>query len=116
MQLSPFETLRDAESYYATLAYDGIRLTKHKKRLDMILAASAGATKAMRRKSRWSSLARPSFAPVTPEVREDHAAYIGNWLTVLKGDKRAIFSAAAHVQRAVDFLRHVGGDVERSEA
>ena len=41
---------------------------------------------------------------LTPEVRDDHAAYIASWLTVLKNDKRAIFSAAAHAQRAVDFL------------
>jgi antirestriction protein ArdC len=31
-------------------------------------------------------------------------AYLGRWLTVLKEDKRAIFSAAAHAQRAADFL------------
>jgi antirestriction protein ArdC len=41
---------------------------------------------------------------LTPEVREDHADYIGFWLQVLKSDKRAIFSAAAHAQRAVDYL------------
>jgi antirestriction protein ArdC len=41
---------------------------------------------------------------LTPEVREDHAAYIEHWLKVLKQDKRAIFTAAAHAQRAVDFL------------
>jgi antirestriction protein ArdC len=41
---------------------------------------------------------------LTPEVRDDHAAYIGSWLKVLKEDKRAIFSAAAHAQRAVEFL------------
>jgi antirestriction protein ArdC len=37
-------------------------------------------------------------------MREDHAAYIASWLEVLKNDKRAIFSAAAHAQRAADFL------------
>lgn len=41
---------------------------------------------------------------LTPEVREDHAAYIASWLKVLKEDKRAIFTAAAHAQRAADFL------------
>ena len=41
---------------------------------------------------------------ITPEVREDHAAYIGSWLKVLKEDKRAIFSAASHASKAVDFL------------
>jgi antirestriction protein ArdC len=42
---------------------------------------------------------------ITPEIREDHAAYIGHWLKVLKNDKRAIFSAAAHAQRAADYLK-----------
>ena len=41
---------------------------------------------------------------ITPEVREDHAAYIESWLKVLKNDKRAIFTAASHAQKAADFL------------
>jgi antirestriction protein ArdC len=35
---------------------------------------------------------------ITPEVMPDHASYIAKWLTVLKNDKRAIFSAAAHAE------------------
>jgi antirestriction protein ArdC len=42
---------------------------------------------------------------ITPEIREDHAAYIGHWLNVLAEDNRAIFQAAAHAQRAADFLQ-----------
>ena len=41
---------------------------------------------------------------ITPEIREDHAAYLAHWLNVLKEDKRTIFSAAAYAQRASDFL------------
>src|SRR5690606_33599039 len=41
---------------------------------------------------------------ITPAIRDDHSAYIANWLKVLKGDKRAIFQAAAHAQRAADYL------------
>jgi antirestriction protein ArdC len=41
---------------------------------------------------------------LTPEVRDDHAAYIGSWIKVLKDDKRAIFTAASYAQRAADFL------------
>jgi hypothetical protein len=40
---------------------------------------------------------------VLTELRGDHASYIDNWLTILKSDKRSIFSAAAHASRAVDF-------------
>ena len=56
----------------------------------------------------WSpSWARRFSAPtsaITPEPRDDHAAYIASWLKVLKDDKRAIFTAAAHAQRAADYL------------
>lgn len=38
------------------------------------------------------------------EPREDNAAYIATWLEVLKNDSRAIFTAAAHAQRATDYL------------
>jgi hypothetical protein len=37
---------------------------------------------------------------ITLETRDDHAAYIASWLQVLKDDKRAIFTAASHAQKA----------------
>ena len=40
---------------------------------------------------------------------EDHAAYLASWLKVLKDDKRAIFQAASHAQRAVDYLHRKAG-------
>ena len=42
--------------------------------------------------------------PLPREVREDHASYLDHSLKVLKQDKRAIFTAASHAQRAADFL------------
>lgn len=41
------------------------------------------------------------------EPREEHASYLGHWLSVMKADKRAIFSAAAHAQRAADYLQNL---------
>jgi antirestriction protein ArdC len=41
---------------------------------------------------------------IEPEVREDHAAYIQSWIKVLRDDKRAVFTAASHASKAVDFL------------
>jgi antirestriction protein ArdC len=38
------------------------------------------------------------------EPREDHAAYIRSWLSVLKQDKRAIVQAASHAEKAVRYL------------
>ena len=75
--------------------------------------------KATRWKSLSPSLARPSFPPIstlTPEPREDHAAYIGHWLDVLKNDKRAIFTAASYAQRAADFLSNLNPAAQQEAA
>lgn len=53
---------------------------------------------------------------LSTEPRADHAAYIGSWLKVLKEDKRAIFSAAAHAQRAADYLASVQAPAEEAAA
>jgi len=45
-----------------------------------------------------------SWLGVTPEPREDHAAYLGSWLKVLKSDNRAIFTAASAAQEAHEYL------------
>jgi antirestriction protein ArdC len=36
-----------------------------------------------------------------------HPEYVANWLTVLKGDKRAIFTAASKATQAADYLRGI---------
>jgi antirestriction protein ArdC len=36
---------------------------------------------------------------------QQHAAYLANWLTALKNDKRFIFTAASAAQKAADFLK-----------
>jgi antirestriction protein ArdC len=41
---------------------------------------------------------------ITPTPREDHASYLDHWLKVLREDKRAIFRAAAHAQKACEHL------------
>jgi antirestriction protein ArdC len=38
------------------------------------------------------------------EPREHHASYIATWLKVLAADRRAVFTAAAHAQRAAEFI------------
>jgi len=43
------------------------------------------------------------------EPRPDHAAYINHWLALLARDSRAIFAAASHAQRAVEYLRTLTG-------
>jgi len=49
---------------------------------------------------------------ITPQVREDHSAYIASWPEVLN----AIFQAAAHAQRAADFLHGLQAGVQQAAA
>ncbi len=44
------------------------------------------------------------------DPRDDHAAYIASWLKVLNNDKRAIFQAASHAERAVTYLHSLQPD------
>lgn len=41
---------------------------------------------------------------IAAEPRDDHAAYIRNWLTVLKSDKKAVFTAASKASEAAGWL------------
>ena len=56
---------------------------------------------------------------ISPELepRPDHASYLASWLEVLSSEKRFIFSAAAHAQRAVAYLHDLqpkAADVEEA--
>jgi antirestriction protein ArdC len=107
VQMPPFETFRDAESYYATLAHETTHFTRHPSRLNRDFGRQRFGDEGYAVEELVAELGVAFLCAdldLTPEVREDHAAYIASWITVLKNDKRAIFSAAAHAQRAVDYL------------
>lgn len=107
IQLPNPEAFMDAESYAATKAHELTHWTKHKTRLDRDFGRKAFGDEGYSREELVAELGAAFLCValgITPEVRDDHAAYIGHWLKVLKDDKRAIFTAAAHAQRAVDYL------------
>lgn len=52
---------------------------------------------------------------ITAEPRPDHADYIGHWLRILKGDRKAIFTAASAANKASEFLKSLG-NIEQREA
>ena len=107
VQMPPFEAFRDAESYYATLAHEMTHWTRHKARLDRDFGRKRWGDEGYAIEELVAELGSAFLAAdlgLTPEPREDHAAYIESWLKVLKQDKRAIFSAAAHAQKAADYL------------
>ena len=107
LQMPPFETFHDAESYAATLAHELTHWTKHEKRLSRDMGRAKWGDEGYAREELVAELGSAFLCAdlgITPETREDHAAYIATWLKVLKDDKRFIFSAASHAQRAADYL------------
>jgi antirestriction protein ArdC len=124
VQMPPFETFRDAESHAATLAHELTHWTKHDKRLARDMGRVRYGDEGYAREELVAELGAAFLCAdlgITPEVREDHAAYIASWLKVLKDDKRFVFSAASHAQRAADYLhglqlRQASADAEEERA
>lgn len=107
VQMPAFESFRSPEAYYATLAHELTHWTKHKTRLDREFGRKKWGDEGYAKEELVAELGAAFLCAdlaLTPEAEEDHAAYIQSWLKVLKNDKRAIFAAAAHAQRAADFL------------
>lgn len=107
VRMPPFETFRDAESHAATLAHELTHWTRHPSRLNRDFGRKKFADEGYAMEELVAELGSAFLCAdlqITPEVREDHASYIESWLKVLKEDKRAVFSAASHASKAVDFL------------
>ena len=107
IQLPVIDAFRDAESFYATLAHESAHWTRHSSRLDRDFGRKQWGDEGYAREELVAELSSAFLCAdlgLTPEVRDDHASYIASWLTVLKNDKRAIFSAASHAQKAADYL------------
>jgi antirestriction protein ArdC len=107
IQLPPFEAFKDKEAYYATALHEATHWTKHEKRLNRDFSGKRFGDHGYAREELVAELGAAFLCAtlgITPEVREDHASYLNHWLTILKEDKRAIFSAAALAQRAADYL------------
>jgi len=107
VQMPDLQTFRDRESYYATLAHETTHATRHESRLDRDLGRKRFGDAGYAMEELTAEIGAAFLCAdlgITPETRDDHAAYIQSWLKVLKDDKRAIFTAASHAQKAADFL------------
>ena len=97
---------RDSASYAATLLHELTHWTGHPSRLAREFGGRFGdqAYAVEELVAELGSAFICADLGMSAEPREDHAAYLSHWLRVLKADKRAIFTAAAHAQRRTDFL------------
>jgi antirestriction protein ArdC len=120
VQMPELKTFRDAESYYATLAHEATHATRHESRLNRDLGRKRFGDAGYAMEELVAEIGAAFLCAdlgITPETREDHAAYIASWLKVLKDDRRAIFTAASHAQKAADYLQGLQPEAEdRREA
>ena len=107
IQMPVIEAFRDPESFYAVLAHEETHWTRHPSRLDRSFGRKRFGDEGYAQEELVAELGSAFICAdlgLTPEIREDHAAYIASWLTVLKNDKRAVFTAASYAQKALDYL------------
>ena len=107
IQMPPIEAFTDAEAFYATLAHETVHWTKHQSRLERDLGRKSWGDQGYSREELVAELGSAFLCAdleLHQEAREENAAYIATWLEVLKHDNRAIFAAAAHAQKAADYL------------
>lgn len=107
IHMPAFELFHDAEHQAATLAHELIHWTRHPSRLDRDFGRQLFGDEGYAREECVAELGAAYVGAqlgLRPAHIEDHASYIGSWLKVLKDDKRFIFTAAGHAQRAADLL------------
>jgi len=100
----------NSENYYCTLFHETIHATGHAKRLGRE-GVTAGANFGSKTYCKEELIAEmgASFlcaeASINSEdMEENNAAYLENWLQVLKSDKKFIFQAASKAQAAVRYI------------
>jgi antirestriction protein ArdC len=109
IQMPPFESFQDADSYYGTLAHEATHWTGSKARLDRDFGGHRFGSEGYAVEELVAELGAAflcSDLELALEPREDHASYIATWLKVLAADNRAVFTAAAHAQRAAEFINN----------
>ena len=103
-EMSRFES---AQAFYATWAHEYAHWTKTETRLDRSFGSSQFGNEAYVKEELVAELSAVLMGQrlgFCADHLENHAAYLGAWLRILRNDRRFLFKAGADAQRAVDFL------------
>jgi len=111
IHLPAFEQFDRPSDFYSTSAHEHIHWTGHTDRLGRDLTGrfgdhAYGAEELIAELGAAFWCAQFQLAQAT---REDHAAYLGDWLALLRSDSRALVAACGQAQRAVDHLDKAAG-------
>jgi antirestriction protein ArdC len=100
------DTTTPVEAFYSTLCHELVHWSGAKSRLDRDLSGRFGSDSYAVEEliAELGAAFLCGDLGLTPEPRADHACYIKNWLTVLKNDKKAVFTAASKASQAANWL------------
>ena len=118
VQLPSFAAFKEPLGYYATAMHEITHWTRHPDRLDRNFGQKRFGDNGYAMEELTAELGSAFVGAetgVAPEVREDHAAYIGAWMAVMKDDKKAFFTAASHAAKAAEFLSELTEGYRRTE-
>jgi antirestriction protein ArdC len=104
-------TSTPAESFYSTLLHELTHFTSHETRCNRQLGKRFGddAYAIEELVGELGAAFLCADLRITDEPRADHAQYLASWLSVLKADKKAIFTAASKASEAAAFLAALQG-------
>ena len=117
IQLPPREafivtaTSTPSESFYSTLCHELTHWTSAESRCNRQLGKRFG-DQAYAMEELVAELGAAFLCAdlgITSDPRPDHAQYLDHWLTVMKADKKAIFTAASKASEAAVFLASLQG-------
>ncbi len=97
-----------AAEYFSTAFHELVHSTGHKSRLDRLEKTAFFGTEAYSKEELIAEIGAAALVNhsglETANTLKNSAAYIKNWLTVLKNDKRFIVSAAGKAEKAVHLI------------
>lgn len=116
--MADFHRTTQVSDYYGTLLHELVHWTGHKNRLGRLQSGGFGSEAYAKEElvAELGSAFLCSELGIDAEPREDHAAYLQSWIKSLKNDKRLIVSAAAHAQRACNYLHGNKAEIAETEA
>lgn len=115
VSVPPMNDYNRPEEFYCTLYHELIHSTGHERRLNRKFGNKFGDENYSKEElvAEIGAAVLCTMAGIEHATIENSAAYIQNWLTALKNDRRMIVTAAGQAQKAVEYM--VGSKGKKEE-